>query len=59
MIFSALITIIKNVLAISIADVEIKQLFNLAQDVITYWRDWLNEVIIEIIMMIKFNLLQH
>ena len=59
MIFSALIAMIKNVLTISIADVEVEWLFNLAQDVITYWRDWLNEVIIKIIMMIKFNLLQH
>jgi len=50
---------IKDVLAISIADVEIEWLFNLAWDVITYWRDQLNGVIIKIIMMVKFNLLQH
>jgi len=36
MIFSVLAAMIKNVLTIFIADVEIEQLFNLAQDVIIY-----------------------
>ncbi len=47
---------IKNVLMISCFDVDVKQLFNLIQDVITYRRDRLNSNIIKTIMMIKYNL---
>jgi len=39
MIFSVLVIMIKNVLTIFIADIEIEWLFNLAWDVIIYWRD--------------------
>jgi hypothetical protein len=47
---------IKDVLAISCFDVEVKRLFNLAKDVITYKKKRLNSQTIEIVMMIKYNL---
>jgi hypothetical protein len=47
---------IKNVFTISCFDVDVKRLFNLTRDVITYCRDRLNSNIIETIMMIKYNL---
>jgi len=50
---------IKNVLVIFIVNIEIEQLFNITQDIIIYQRDQLNKEIIEIIIMIKFDLFQH
>ena len=43
---------IKNILIILLINIKIKWLFNTAQDVITYCRDWLNKDIIKIIMII-------
>jgi hypothetical protein len=46
----------KDVLAIFCSDVEVKRLFNLAKNVITYRKERLNFQTIEIVMMIKYNL---
>jgi hypothetical protein len=46
----------KDVLAMSCSDVEVKRLFNLVRDVITYRRERLNSHTIESVMMIKYNL---
>ncbi len=45
---------IKDIFAISAADIEVKCLFNITQDVITYCWNWLNSDIIENIMLIKY-----
>ncbi len=49
-----MIQFIKDIFAISAADVEVKCLFNMIQDVIIYCWSWLNSDIIENIMLIKY-----
>ncbi len=46
---------IKDIFAISAADIEVECLFNITQDVITYCWNWLNSDIIENIMLIKYH----
>ena len=46
----------KNVLTISFADVDVKRLFNMTKNVMTYRRERLNFRIIKIIMMIKYDM---
>ncbi len=46
----------KVVLAILCSDVEVKRLFIIARNVITYRKKRLNSQTIEIVMMIKYNL---
>ncbi len=46
----------KDVLAILCSNVEVKRFFNLAKDFIIYRRKRLNSQMIEIVMMIKYNL---
>ncbi len=50
-----MIQFIKDILAISAANIEVKCLFNMTQDVITYYWNWLNSDIIENIMLIKYH----
>ncbi len=45
----------KDILAISTADIEVKCLFNMTWDVITYCWNWLNSDTIENIMLIKYH----
>ena len=52
--YSIFIMMIKNILTIFCANVEIKRLFNMTKNVINYRWKQLNSYIIEIIMMIKF-----
>ncbi len=52
---SAMTQFAKNILAISAADVEVKCLFNMTWDIITYCWNWLNSDIIENIMLIKYH----
>ncbi len=52
---SAMTQFIKDILAISAADIEVKHLFNIAQDIITYCWNWLNSDTIENIMLIKYH----
>ncbi len=52
---SAIIQFIKNIFAISAADIEVKHLFNMTQDVITYCWNQLNSDTIENIMLIKYH----
>jgi len=52
---SAMTQFIKDILAISAADIEVKCLFNTAQDVITYCWNWLNSDTIKNIMLIKYH----
>jgi hypothetical protein len=54
--YSLLVKMTKDVLAMSCSDVEVKRLFNLVKDVITYKRERLNFHTIESMMMIKYNL---
>jgi hypothetical protein len=54
--YSLLVKMIKDVLAISCSNVEIKRFFNLARNVIIYKRKRLNFQTIETMMMIKYNL---
>jgi len=52
---SAMIQFAKDILAISAADIEVKCLFNMTWDVITYCWNWLNSDTIENIMLIKYH----
>jgi len=52
---SAMTQFVKDILAISAADVEVECLFNTAWDVIIYCQNWLNSDIIENIMLIKYH----
>ena len=49
----------KNILTISYVEIEIKRLFNMTKNVITYRCDWFNSNIIEIVMLIKFAALKN
>ncbi len=46
---------VKDILAISAADIEVKCLFNMTWNVVTYCQNWLNSDTIENIMLIKYH----
>jgi len=52
---SAMTQFAKDIFVISTVDIEVKCLFNMTQDVITYCWNWLNSDIIENIMLIKYH----
>jgi len=52
---SAMTQFIKDIFAISAADIEVKHLFNMTQDIITYYWNWLNSDTIKNIMLIKYH----